>query len=84
MDATRYPGSGTDCDVDHLFGPYLAVDVVMDPQMPSKSCGKSHLGATRRLNHRGFASFQFRVPKARRAREGRSGQTGSELPKCHP
>ncbi len=24
----------TDCDVDHLFGPYLAVDVVMDPQMP--------------------------------------------------
>ena len=33
----------TDCDVDHLFGPYLAVDVVMDPQMPSKSAASHAL-----------------------------------------
>ena len=33
----------TDCDVDHLFGPYLGVDVVMDPQMPSKSAASHTL-----------------------------------------
>ena len=43
MDATQYPDLGTtDCDVDHPFGPYLAVDVVRT-QMPSKSAARHTL-----------------------------------------
>ncbi len=43
MDATVPDLGTTDCDVDHLFGPYLGVDVVMDPQMPSKSAASHTL-----------------------------------------
>ena len=71
-----------DSDFDHLFGLCLGMDVVTDPQMPPKPAQVTTLSQAA-LESPGVRRSSVRAPKARRARASQSGQTGSELRKCH-